>query len=297
MADGGGVVTLTGTTITYRSLTLYGRADLGRFSIQSLEGWEDLPSPRQDSVPRPHAHGRFGASVYSDERHVLVSGRCNSIAERDALLLELKATFNLHTADAVPLAITHAGRTLTSNARLLRFKSSSPDWGGGFIEWAVEWVCDDPLRYGAQVQKSAVFAVLVGGLEYDLYTDGTTDTGWLEFGTVSISDRVSLSNTGDEDVWPQFEVTGPVAAEGFDIICLGNSNRLRYEGAVSSGSTLVIDSATGSVMIDGYADRTGLLTVREWTAIPAGGSADFTFLPLGATSGAVLTAFFAPGWW
>lgn len=297
MADGGGVVTLTGTTIAWRGLTLYGRADLGRFSIQSLEGWEDLPAPRQDSVPRPHAHGRFGAPVFGEERHVLVSGRCNSIAERDTMMLELKAAFNLHSEDELPLVITSVGRTLTSYARLLRFKSSSPDWGAGFIEWAAEWVCDDPLRYAASIRRSATFGVLTGGLEYDLYTDGTTDTGYLEYGAASTTSRITLTNTGDEDVWPQFEIVGPIPIEGFDILCIGSGNRLRFAGAVPAGSTLVIDTATGTVVIDGYADRSGLLTVREWTPVPAGGAVQFEFFPLGLYSAAVLTANFSPGWW
>lgn len=291
-------MSLTETTIVWRNLTLHGKASAGRFSINSLEGWEELPASRQDSVARPQSHGRFDALVFGTERHVMVSGRCNSTTERDAMIKELQSSFNFHAPDELPLTITNAGRTLTSYARLIRFKSTSPDWGAGFIDWAAEWVCSDPLRYGDPVIETRSFATLTGGLEFDLYTDPTLgDTGFIEYGVLASTSRVLLSNPGDEDVWPQFDVAGPIPVDGFDIVCITNGTRLRFVGAVSAGSHLVLDAATGSVVIDGYADRTGLLTVRDWTAIPAGGSMEFEFVALGAYSAAILKATISPGWW
>lgn len=288
---------LTGTTIVWRGITLYGRASLGRFSFATLDGWEDLPDPRQESTERPQQHGRFDAPVFGDERHVLVSGRCASPAERDAMLIELQASFNFHAPAPLPLTITHAGRTLTSYARLTRFKPVSPDWGAGFIGWAAEWVCSDPLRYGAPVPVSTGFPVLAGGLEFDLYTDGTTDTGFLEYGAASATGRLLVANPGNEDVWPQFEVAGPVPAEGLEIVRVGTGERLRFVGGVSTGSVLVLDSATGDVVIDGYADRSGLLTIRDWTSVAPQGSAEFEFVNLGTSSAATLTATVSPGYW
>jgi len=297
MADGGGdLMDLTGSVIVWRDITLYGRADLGRFSFATLDGWEDLPDPRQDSTERPQAHGRFDAPVFGNERHVLVSGRCSTPAERDVMLIELQASFNFHAPDELPLTITQAGRTLTAFARLLRFKPVSPDWGAGFIGWAAEWVCSDPIRYGAPAPVTTGFPVLAGGLEFDLFTDGTTDTGVLEFGAASTTGRLIVANPGNEDVWPQFEITGPIDA-GIEVVKVGTGERLRFEGGVSTGSVLVLDSATGLVVIDGYADRSGLLTIRDWSSVPPGGSAEFEFVPLGAFSTAQLTATVSPGFW
>jgi hypothetical protein len=287
---------LTGTTIVWRDITLYGRADAGRFSFFDWSGWEDLPDPRQDSSERPQAHGRFDAPVFGQERHVIVSGRCQSPAERDAMLVELQASFNFHAPDPLPLTITHAGRTLTSDARLLRFKPVSPDWGAGFIGWAAEWTCADPIRYGQPVPVTTGFPVLTGGLEFDLFTDGTTDTGFLEFGAASATGRLVVANPGNEDVWPQFEIAGPLDT-GLEVVRVGTGERLRFEGGVSVGSALVLDSATGLVVIDGYADRSGLLTIRDWSSVAPGGSAEFEFVPLGSFSAAQLTATVSPGFW
>jgi len=288
---------LTGSVIVWRDITLYGRADAGRFSFYDWSGWEDLPDPKHEETDRPQAHGRFDAPVFSDQRHVIVSGRCSTPAERDAMLIELQASFNFHPTDELPLTITHAGRTLTSDARLLRFKPVSPDWGAGFIGWAAEWVCSDPLRYGAPVPVVTGFPVLAGGLEFDLFTDGTTDTGYLEFGAASATGRIVVVNDGNEDAWPQFEIAGPLPADGLEIVTVGTGARDRFEGGVSVGSTLLIDTATGLVLIDGYADRSGLLTVRDLASIPPGGSSEFEFVPLGSFSAATLTATVSPGFW
>ena len=287
---------LTGTTIVWRDITLYGSKDAGRFSFYDWSGWEDLPDPRQDSLERPQQHGRFDAPVFGQERHVIVSGRCQSPAERDAMLVELQASFNFHAPDPLPLTITHAGRTLTSDARLLRFKPVSPDWGAGFIGWAAEWTCADPIRYGQPVPVTTGFPVLTGGLEFDLFTDGTTDTGFLEFGAASATGRLVVANPGNEDVWPQFEIAGPLDT-GLEVVRVGTGERLRFEGGVSVGSALVLDSATGLVVIDGYADRSGLLTIRDWSSVAPGGSAEFEFVPLGSFSAAQLTATVSPGFW
>jgi hypothetical protein len=289
---------LAQSTITWRDLTLYGTKGPGRLTFATLDGWEDLPDPRQpDALPRPQAHGWFDSSVFSDERHVLASGRCFSLEARDAVLVELQASFNFNATDELPLTITHAGRTLTAGARLLRFKPTPLTWGLGYFGWAAEWVCSDPLRYGAPVPVNTGFPVLAGGLEYDLFTDGTTDTGVLEFGASSATGRLVVVNDGNEDAWPQFEVTGPVPAEGLEVVRVGTGERLRFEGGVSPGSVLVLDSATGLVVIDGYADRSGLLTIRDWSPVAPGGSAEFEFVPLGAFSAATLTASLMPGFW
>jgi len=289
---------LTGSAITWRDITLYGRAGLGPFTFATLEGWEDLPNPRQpDATPRPQSHGLFDSQVFSDERHVLTSGRCFSLAARDALLVELQASFNFSAPDELPLTITHAGRTLTAGARLLRFKPTPLTWGIGYFGWAAEWVCSDPLRYGAPVPVSTGFPVLAGGLEFDLYTDGTTDTGFLEFGASSATGRIVVANPGNEDVWPQFEIAGPIPVQGLEVVRVGTGERLRFEGGVSTGSVLVLGAATGLVVIDGYADRSGLLTIRDWSSVPPQGSAEFEFVPLGTFSAAQLTATVSPGFW
>src|SRR5690606_9897811 len=139
----------------------------------------------------------------------------------DDLLAELGATFVFGDV-AEPLTITHAGRTLTTPARLTRYKPTMDNWGAGIFGWAAEWVCSDPFRYAAPVVESTGFAQMLGGLEYDLFTDGTDDTGVLEYGDPGTeTGMVDVTNAGTADAWPVFTVTGPTPPEGVDILVAG----------------------------------------------------------------------------
>jgi len=192
----------------------------------------------------------------------------------------------------------HSNGALALRQRVLRGDAQPlVDWYQDLdIDFQLTFYAPDPLRYGTPVPVTTGFPVLAGGLEFDLFTDGSTDTGFLEFGASSATGRLLVANPGNEDAWPQFEITGPLDT-GIEVVKVGTGERLRFEGGVSAGSALVLDSATGLVVIDGYADRSGLLTIRDWSRVPPGGSAEFEFVPLGSFSAAQLTATVSPGFW
>lgn len=300
------MVDLSGTTLTWRGLTVYGTR-ASRHWLSTLDGWEDLPPTRRDSQPRT-GHGTFGGTPLSDERTVTVTGACSTPAERDTLLHELQAVMWLSgTTDTEPLTIDHAGRVLTADAQLTRFKPGMGTWSSGQFSWAVEWVCPDPLRYAAPVSVWTLFPTPRGGLEYDLYTDGAgADLGWLDYGLASDTGRLVVTNTGTAPAPVLFQVEGEVAPQGFDIAQLASDRRLRFVGPNSATSVLVLDGATGNVLVDGTADRGGQLTHRDWPVVPAAtrvagvlvpSSLELAFINLGATSSARLTAVVRPGSW
>lgn len=260
------------TLIEWLDLTLHGRE--GRFTIQRLEGWEDLPDARGDWVQRPNQHGAFDTPVFAQERHVMTNGLCASMAERDALLLELQRSM-VFTDQARELRIWRAGRQLSVAARLVRFKATSEVWGAGAFPWAAEWVAADPYRYGPLRQAYTTLPEQVGGLEFDLFTDGTATTGVLEFGEQGSTGRVVLSNEGTADAWPVFEVRGPAPA-GFTVQHVATGRRIVSTTVIPAGSSLVVNTANGMAALDG-ADRSGQLLVREWQPVAPGGDGSFAF--------------------
>ena len=288
---------LSNTTVIWRGLTFNGRRG-GGFTLSSLEGWEELPPARRDADPRPQGHGRFDAEVFSDERTVTITGSCFSAAERDARLDALGHVMGFRTGGAEPLIVTHAGLTLTAYAKLTRYKPTIGDgWAAGHFPFAVEWVCSDPLRYAAPVTLTTGYPAPAGGLEYDLYTDGAgVDLGFLEYGAPSPTGRLLLVNPGTADVSPVFKITGPVVG-GFELIRTGKGDRLRYVGDIPAGSTVTLDSADATVLMDALYDRAGNLTIRDWWAIGAESSVEVTFVPTGSFSAASLAVTFSPGWW
>ena len=288
---------LSGTSLTWNGVTLLGDSDEG-YTLNALEGWEELPEARVDYQGRPGRHGAFDAPVYAGPRRVMAAGMVPPSQERDAKLAELRAAFVYRDADT--LAIDHAGRSLNARARLVRFRAQMDLWGAGAFAWAAEWICADPLRYGAPVTATTGFPVQRGGLKYDLYTDGAgTDLGYLDYGDAPATGTVTLTNEGTADSWPIFEVAGPVGGDGFELVEVGTGRRIVFADSVPAGSSLVVDSAAGagSAVIGGAADRGGSLTVLEWFPVPAGGSTQVAFVPRGGTSAAVLSVSFSPAWW
>ncbi len=289
-------MSLSCTTVEWRGITLSSDSS-SPYGIRTLLGWDELPDMRLSAPERPQAHGRFDTPVWSDERVITLSGQIVS-ADRDVLVHALSAQMGPGGRKAEPLTVTRAGRTLMGYARLTAFKTeTSADWGVGYVPFVIEWRCRDPLRYGEPDSVSTPFPQLRGGLEYDLYTDGTVDTGFLEYGEASETGRITLTNTGSADVWPVFQVNGLIDDFGFDIALIDTDKRIRFSGRVPSNSSLVIDSASGTAVIDGSADRGGLLTYRDWFSVPAGGSVEIAFIPLGTDYGGELTAVTRPGYW
>lgn len=162
----------------------------------------------------------------------------------------------------------------------------------------VQLFAADPVLYGPDQSIAPVgFPEQLGGLRYPLYTDGALVTGYLDYGPPSTSGRFTLRNDGTADVWPWFEVVGPTPPGGITLVRTDTAERIQFEGAVAAGAILRLDSADGSAVIDGTADRGGQLTWRDWWPARAGEQVEVAFLPLGPRTGAQLIPHAPSGWW
>ena len=289
------------TSITVGGVTIHNSGTLDADGVSWLfsgtKGWFDGPPVKGGKTDRMQGHGSFAERKFRDGRPITVSGSVHapsralaSSAQMVLTALLAEGTFDAFTVNDEDQGVLSAQVQIEGQPLV--------DWYTPLdIDYQLTFYAPDPLRYGAPVSATTGFPVLAGGLEYDLFTDGTEDTGYLEYGEASETGRLLLTNPGNADVWPQFEVTGPLPEQGLEVVRVGTGERLRFVGGVSTGSRLVLDSATGDVMIDGYADRSGLLTIRDWSPVAPGGSAEFEFIPLGAFSTAQLTATVSPGFW
>lgn len=117
--------------------------------------------------------------------------------------------------------------------------------------------------------------------------------GVLDYGSPGSTGIIEVFNLGTAESPPQaFKVTGYTPS--FTITELDTGRRLVYTGAVPNGSELVIDPHSGTAKLDG-SDRGQLLTVREWVAVPPGGSSRFLFESSGVNSR--LTIEGVSAWW
>jgi len=245
------------TAVRWRDLTLATGADQ-LYRITSLEGWEDRPDARYDKQVRSRGHGTHSAPMWADERIVTVEGFSDSPERRDELLWGLQSAAAFDALEA-PLTVTHAGRTLTAGAQLLAARVVRRQWGIGRFGWLLQWRCPDPLRYGDAVSVSTGLPSPGGGLAYDL-------TYNLDYGVLGALGQLQLSNPGTAPASIRFDVTGSLQG-GFELSAGGQ--RLVYPYAVQFGQTLTIDTADGSVVVEGTADRRANMTVADWMQVPA----------------------------
>lgn len=265
--------------------------------FSGTKGWFDGPPTKAAKTDRPQGHGTFAERTWRDGRLITVAGhvkaptrRLASNAQMALASLLADGTFDGFTANDPDQGVMSAQVRLEGQPLI--------DWDGQLdIDYQFTFYAPDPLRYGSPVQVSTGFPVQAGGLQFPLFTNRSIRLGMLSFGARSTTGRLVITNPGNADMWPQWQIAGPVDAAGFEITRTGTGERLRFEAGVSSGSTLVMDSATGVVLVDGYADRSGALTWRDWSSVAPGTSAEFAFTNIGSFSSAQLTASVTPGWW
>lgn len=267
---------------------------------RSREGFADMPGIRSQDEPRPWAHGSWTAPDWADSRAFTFGFKVRA-----------------PTADAYDAALDAMERTLVPGAVLTMWVRLPRK---GLVRWvvkprrlavptdvaydvrllsdaAVQLFAADPIGYGPGAAQTTGFREQAGGLRFPLFSNGASDVGRLDFGQQGSAGELTLTNPGNAETWTVLRIDGPTPPEGFDILDVPSGRRLRYTQAIMAGSSVEIDSATATVILDGVADRSRFLTIREWTAVQPGGATTLAFLPLGAWSVGKLTVAYAPAWW
>lgn len=258
--------------------------------LKGIAGWDSWDASRWTSK-RPDAHGQFAGRAFVTSRQVVLTGICYRPQERDVLFEKLSRSMSLPMRGGTDerLTVRHAGRTLWTNATLMQFDPmETPNtWAAGVFGWKIELHCAGVYRY--ELNSQSVTAVLAsngsGAMEFDLFTDGTSDTGFLEFGAPGADGLFTVENPGSVEIHPVFTISGPAAPFAIENQSTGQS--LIYNGEIFAGQTLTLND--GSVLLDGV-DRSIYLTGRQWWTVPAAGRVVGRFRSLGpAKPGTTLT--------
>lgn len=242
-----------------------------KFLLKDIVGWNSWDAARWTSK-RPDAHGQFAGRAFVTSRQIVLTGVCYRPEERDALFDELGRTLTLplRGGGAERMTVRHAGKTLWTLATLMQFEPmETPEtWAAGVFGWKIELHCADVFRYEvtSQTVTTGLASNGTGALEFDLFTDGNTDTGYLEFGPAGADGLFTVENPGSVEIHPVFTVTGPAAP--FTIENQATGQALVYSGEIFAGQRLVLND--GSVLLDGV-DRSVALTGRQWWTVPANG--------------------------
>ncbi|MBW4033035.1 MAG: hypothetical protein HIU88_10265 [Acidobacteria bacterium] len=167
-------------------------------------------------------------------------------------------------------------------------------WERGLSIASAEFEAPDP-RWQSVPRTVTIAAGTAqrGGLVFPLFKRLSGANGKLDFGSTGASSSQTLTNAGNSDAWPYVTVTPPAAGlSGFSITVAGHT--VTYSGTVGNGQQVVLDAFAGTAGLinagdpTSLADRTYLLTARDWAPIPARSSAVLAFYAAGGTAAATI---------
>lgn len=264
------------------------------WEFKSIDGWINGPGVNVDQTQRVVDHGQFFQRGHRTGKTLSIVGY---IKGARALVAEGIDRLNAVLADGGLglFQFTDVNLGLRWTYVQLLGAPLIPWDGSPTVKYQLQLLAPDPYKYGATSSASTGFgAAPVGaGLVFNLFPSPST----LDFGAQGTTGTVTISNPGTAESSVKFTVVGPTPSGGFVITDESTGKTITFLGAVPSGSVLVLDGSDGSVVIDGSADRLGDTIVQAWPQIPAGGSRDFLFTPLGGSTAALLTAETTATYW
>ncbi|MEF3114483.1 phage distal tail protein [Streptomyces chrestomyceticus] len=248
---------------------------------QTLTGWEDSPGLDSGTVPRADAHGAFPGRLLAQPRTITVDGLVLR-AEPGAVgtVVRHLAAATALGDDELPLVVKlDDSPPLLSWARCIR--RSIPVGKGGYalgiaMGGALQFEASDPRRYSLVEQRvEARLPQPEPGLDWHL-DPGPEGLGWpLDFGAPGATGSLVVPNDGDAHAHPLITFRGPVTLPSLTNVDTGD--RIEYDITLAPDDELLVDTAAGTVTLNGSASR--LYTVTN-QSVPEG---TFT-LPPGTTN-------------
>jgi len=264
------------------------------WEFKSIDGWINGAGVNVDQTQRIVDHGQFYQRGHRTGKTLTIVGY---IKGARSLIAEGIDRLNAVLADGDQGLFQFTDVSLGLRWTYVQlFGQPLIPWDGSpTVKYQLQLLASDPYKYGASSIASVPFgsAPAGAGLVHPLHSGPS-----LDYGAQGSTGTLTVNNAGSADASVKFTVTGPTPASGFVIADLSTGKSLRYLGAVvPAGSSVVLDSADGSVLIDGYADRLGETVVEAWPIVPAKSSRDFAFIPLGAPTASVMTAECIATYW
>lgn len=264
------------------------------WEFKTIDGWTNGPGVNVDQQQRIVDHGQFFQRGHRTGKTISIVGW---IKGPRALIAEAIDRLNAVLADGEQGLFQFTDVSLGLRWTYVQLLGAPviPWDGSPTCKYQLQLLASDPYKYGATSSASTPFgAAPVGaGLVHPLHGGPS-----LDYGAQGSTGGVTISNAGTAPAPVVFTVTGPTPAGGFVIVDNTTGKTITYlGGAVPAGSTIVFDGSDGSVLIDGYADRLGETIVQAWPLVPKQSSRDFTFIPIGAATAAVLTAECIATYW
>lgn len=247
------------------------------WDLEEIEGWFGGLGVRGDTEDRAGSDGSFDGQAYFASRTVTLAGSLDAPDPAALLAAMRRLSGVLASRRTGTLLVDELATGISRSARCrLEVQGRARRTGECTADWELTVFCPDPLRYGPAQTVSTGLPMTGGGLAWPLFAGG-----FLDWGPPGDPGQVTLANGGTADSPILFRVTaGPLELPaGFEISADGR--RLTYATPVPAGQTIWIDTAAGTVLAEGTADRRSNLVRADWLLVPAGGELTCQFTSLG----------------
>ncbi|MEV6839783.1 phage tail protein [Streptomyces sp. NPDC051133] len=217
-----------------------------------LTGWEDLPDYDTSDADHPTSHGAWPGARYAKPRKV--GGTVWTLPPQDDTASSLAAMRALRQALLLGdeerwLAVRLHGETLAVRARVSQrvLAADRTYTTQGVSKASVQWYATDPRRYAVDEQTAVTGPPQPeSGLTWPL-------TWPLNWGQTASTGDVDVFNDGSAPTHPVITFTGPCVNP--TVTERVSNRRLRYEIGLAAGDELVVDTAAGTVTLNGTASR------------------------------------------
>lgn len=283
-----------GTTITLTAgstvVTITGDRPYEGCTYDKLDGWYGVGDVDLGLVKRPGAPGAFAPTqTFPDARVISIEGDYFGSSRADGLAM--RETLGMLYNEGRPVVMTVADDLRTTSREVLIAAVEFPWTIHPEFEFTIDATAADPRRYGAEAVAGTTLAAPGTGLVWPVV--------WpVDWGTIGVNGRALILNPGNTETISRFVVSGGEMPDGFVIVNATTGARLTYLGPVAAGSTITLDTATRSAMINGSGPGSRFLASPEWWSIPARSSVEVQFLALGAVTGTPrLDVYTAPAYY
>lgn len=244
-----------------------------------LEGWYGVSNVDLGLVARPNAAGAFAPEqTFPGEKAISIEGQYFGANRADALLMgeNLSGLYN----EGRPVTMTVEDDLRTTSREVLIESVGLPWTIHREFKFTIDATAADPRRYDTTPNASVSTGLAAPG------TGLVWPVVWpVDWGTIGVDGKVTVSNPGNTETMSVYTVTGGEMPDGFIIANVTTGERLTYVGPVVSGTTVVLDTATRTALINGTGPGSRYLSSPEWWTVPARTDVQLQFLSRGAVVG------------
>jgi hypothetical protein len=227
--------------------------------LDSINGWDDLPGIDSGNAIRSASHGAWPGRKIAGERIITWEGRFapdESIWQMELKRLRSSFTIPSGTEENEIVIRTHGESFLSFGSVSARAIPADRQYGYFGALLTIQFECSDPRRYslGENSWTLSMPTVTTNGLVYPL-------TYPLDYGVETSPSSGTLLNAGDVITPVTLEFVGPITNPGIINSTLGV--KLQFNIVLTSSDTLTVNTRTGTVLLNGSADRLYTRTVTS----------------------------------